>query len=207
MGYPLPMPVSWSFVAALLVTVGLLATAFRVWGRQPAREGGTVLAPRELAFLAAVSDATFPEGGPVAPSGSRAGLPGYADRYAGAVPPATRRLMRALYFLVEHGTLLFPAPGPGGRRRFSLLEREQQVAVLEGWRTSSLFPRRLVFQSLRAILTMGYFADAEVQATLGLVPAAITSPVVEADLLYPPIGRPKSEIRHRVADAPEASAS
>ncbi len=205
MGYPRPMPVSWSLVTVLLVAAGLLAAAYRVWGRQAPREPGRVLAPRELAFVAAVSDATYPEGGPVAPSGTGAGLPAYADLYTASVPPTTRRLMRALFFLVEHATLIFPAPGAGGRRRFSLLDTQQQVAVLEAWRTSSLFPRRLVFQSLRAILTMGYFADDEVQGTLGLVPREIQSPVVEADLLYPPIGRPKSEIRHRAVSAPEGA--
>ena len=75
-----------------------------------------------------------------------------------AAHPRIRLLMHLLFFLIEHATLFFPAPGRGGRRRFSSLALEQRAAVLEGWRTSRLFPRRLVFASLRAILTMGYFA-------------------------------------------------
>ena len=31
---------------------------------------------------------------------------------------------------------------------------------------------------------------------------AIETPVCEADLLYPPVGRPKTEIRHRAVTAP-----
>jgi hypothetical protein len=96
--------------------------------------------------------------------------------------------MRMLFFLVEHATLFFPAPGRGGFRRFSSLSEQQQVAVLESWRSSRLFLRRLVFTSLRAILTMGYFADPAVARGVGLAPYAITSPRCEADLLYPRVG-------------------
>jgi len=35
---------------------------------------------------------------------------------------------------------------------------------------------------------------------IGLAPLAIETPVVDADLLYPPIGQPKSAIRFGVAD-------
>jgi hypothetical protein len=108
--------------------------------------------------------------------------------------------MRLLFFLVEHATLVFPAPGPTGWRRFSALSAGQRVAALEGWRTSRLFPRRLVFNSLRAILTMGYFAHPPVLRALGLAPFAIESPVREADLLYPRVGARPETIPYRRED-------
>jgi hypothetical protein len=108
--------------------------------------------------------------------------------------------MRLLFFLIEHGTLLFPAPGRRGFRRFSSLPREQAAQALEGWRTSRLFPRRLVFVSLRAILTMGFFAHPPVLRQLGIAPRRIESPVCEADLLYPPIGRGPEAIPYTRAD-------
>jgi hypothetical protein len=111
-----------------------------------------------------------------------------------------RLLMRLLFLLIEHATLVFPAPPPGGRRRFSSLSHEQRVAVLDGWRRSPLFLRRLVFTSLRAMLSMGYFASPAVLRRLALAPYDIATPVAEADLLYPPIGRPRSEIRWSAAD-------
>jgi len=95
---------------------------------------------------------------------------------------------------MEHATLLFGAPGLGGRRRFSSLDPEQRGQVLEGWRTSRWFPRRLVFSSLRAILTMGYFSDPVVLRQLGLAAKRIEPPVVEADLLYPRVGAHPSTI-------------
>ncbi|MEW6273481.1 MAG: hypothetical protein AB1689_29735, partial [Thermodesulfobacteriota bacterium] len=101
--------------------------------------------------------------------------------------------------LVEHGTLLFPAPG-FGVARFSSLREDRQVAYLESWQKSRLLQRRLVFVSLRAILTMGYFADPAVLRALGLAPRALTTPVIEADLLWPRIGASPESIALRRED-------
>ena len=111
-----------------------------------------VLAPREAALLRTAGNATFPAGGAISPSGEEVDLAGYTDHWLTLVPPRMRLLMRLLLFLVEHGTLFLPGPGPRGWRRFSSLSKEQQAAVLERWRTSRFYPRRLVFMSLRAIL-------------------------------------------------------
>jgi hypothetical protein len=136
----------------------------------------------------------FPRGGAVAPSGLDAGVPAWCGRWLETLPAGTRLLVRCLFALVEHATLLFPAPGWDGFRRFSALDPERRGQVLEGWRTSRWFARRLVFTSLRAIVTQGYFADAAVLRALRLAPLAIEAPVT-ADALYPPIGQPRSSIR------------
>ena len=159
-----------------------------------------VLAPREVAFLDAAAQATFPPGGAVPPSGRDADVPSYTDRWRDVLHPRIRLLVRLLFFLVEHATLFFPAPAPRGWRRFSSLSSEQQAAALEGWRDSRLFPRRLVFASLRAILAMAYFAHPPVLRQLGLAPLAIETPVCEADLLYPPIGRGRDAIAYGPSD-------
>jgi hypothetical protein len=154
-----------------------------------------VLTRGEVACVGGAAEATFPADGGIPPSGLDADLPGYTDRLMAAAHPRMRLLMHLLFFLIEHATLVFPAPGPGGRRRFSRLDLEQRAAVLEGWRTSRLFPRRLVFASLRAILTMGYFAYPPVLRQLGLAPYAIRTPICEADLWYPRIGASRASIR------------
>jgi len=159
----------------------------------------------EAAFLTAASEALFPRGGAVEPSGLDADIPGYVDRYLGDLPPKLSFLMRCLFLLFEHATLFLRAPGSGGRRRFSALSREQQVAVLERWRSAGIFPMRLVFTSLRAILTMGYLAAPAVLRALRLAPYDIATPVAEADLLYPPIGKGPGAIRFRRSDLTPAS--
>jgi hypothetical protein len=186
----------------LLLLVGLLvAAALRVFAGHP-RAGARYrhLARREVAFLHAAGDATFPRGGAIPASGSDADVAGYADRWLAASTPRIRLLMHLLFFLVEHATVFAPAPGWGGWRRFTSLSPEQRIAVLDGWRQSRHFPRRLVFTSLRAVLTMGYFSHPPVLRQLRLAPLAIDTPVCEADLLYPPIGRPPEAIRYTAAD-------
>jgi hypothetical protein len=155
------------------------------------------LSRRDAALVAAAAEALFPRGGAVPPSGLDAGVPAWCGRWLGALPAGTRLLVRCLFALVEHATLLFPAPGWDGFRRFSALDPERRGQVLEGWRTSRWFLRRLVFTSLRAIVTQGYFADAAVLRALGLAPFAIEAPVTTADTLYPPIGQPSTRVRFR----------
>jgi hypothetical protein len=136
----------------------------------------------------------------VSRSGLDAGIPSFVDRYLGIVTPQTRTLMRLLFFLIEHGSLIFPAPGLGGFRRFSALAPPQQAAYLSAWQRSRFFPRRVVFVSLRALLTMAYFADPGVLRALGLAPRAIATPVCEADLLWPAIGRTPETMQLSRAD-------
>jgi len=159
-----------------------------------------VLRRNEVALLTAVSEAMFPPGGHIPASGVDANLPDYIDRWMSVSSKQTRVLMHLLYFLIEHATVIFPAPGRAGRRRFSALDFDQRVAVLQGWGESSLYLRRLVFVSLRSILTMGYFAHPPVLRKLGVAPLAIESPICEADLLYPRIGERSTEITLDIAD-------
>jgi hypothetical protein len=186
----------WLLLAAAL-GYGLVRV---FWGHPRPQGSHAVLARRELAFLRAAANATFPPGGAIPTSGEDADLVSYTDRWLVMVQPRQRLLIRLLFFLVEHATLFFPAPGPRGWRRFSSLGHAQQMAVLDGWRTSRFFPRRLVFMSLRAIVTMGYLAHPAVLRQLGLAPLDLETPVCEADLLFPPIGRGPAAIRYSRAD-------
>jgi hypothetical protein len=198
-------------VVAMLLLVLLLLVglgAYRFFAGYP-RPPVTLcaLAPREYATVGAAALATYPRGGAIVPSGLDAAVPLHVDRFVAAQRPGTRLLMRLLFVLVEHASLVFPVRGRGGFRRFSALDGEQQVDYLRGWQRSRLLPRRLVFVSLRAILTMGYFADPAVLRALGLAPRRIATPVCDADLLWPPIGERPDAIRHRPGDVTPAAAA
>jgi hypothetical protein len=182
-----------------LVALGYAASRVFLGYPHPPRPM-VVLARSEVAFVAGAAEATFPAGGGIPASGLDADLPGYTDRLMAAAHPRIRFLMHLLFFLVEHATLCFPAPGRAGRRRFSSLPLEQRTAALEGWRTSGLHPRRLVFASLRAILTMGYFAHPAVLRQLGLAPYDVRTPIRDVDLWYPRIGASRASIRLTPAD-------
>ena len=186
----MPAMLVWIVLAAVLVWVAIRVTCgYPV----PARRYRVLIRP-EVASLTSVSEAMFPPGGHIRSSGLDADLPDYIDRWMAVSQPRVRLLMHLLFFFVEHATLLFPAPGRHRRRRFSSLGLEQRVAVLGAWGESGLYLRRLVFMSLRSILTMGYFAHPPVLWQLGVAPLAIDTPICEADLLYPPIGRLPTDI-------------
>jgi hypothetical protein len=194
------MVVPMSLAALLIPLLALAYGAYRfLAGYPPPPVGLAVLAPREYATVAAAALASYPRGGAIEPSGLDAGIPAHVDRFVAAQPPATRLLMRLLFVLVEHATLVFPAPGLGFAR-FSSLREDQQVAYLQSWQRSRLLPRRLVFVSLRAILTMGYFADPAVLRALGLAPRAIATPAIEADLLWPRVGASPQSIAVRAGE-------
>lgn len=162
------------------------------------------LSSHEQAFVRAALDTVFPAGGEIASSGTQAGGVAHVDRYVASLSPRSRVLIRLLFFLLEHATLFFPAPGWDGIRRFSRLSPAQREVVLDGWGRSPLAARRAVFQSLRAIVTMAYFANPAVLRGMGLAPLEMESPVIDADLLFPPIGQPKSAIRFVPADRDRA---
>ena len=186
--------------------IALLA-ARRVWGGYPQPAAPPrALARRELALLTAAADGVFPPGGAIAASGSDADVAERTDIWIAEVAPMMRTLMRLLFFLMEHATLIFPAPGRGGFRRFSSLDAEQREAVLRAWAESSLPPRRLVFHSLRAVLGMSYLADPSVLRDLGLAPRDVEPGYCEADLLFPPIGHGPEAIRIEPEDLRDVEA-
>ena len=160
----------------------LIVCALAAWlviriavGYPPLDRSYRMLRRSEVALLASVSEAMFPPGGHIPSSGLDANLPDYIERWMSMSSKQTRVLMHLLFFLIEHATAIVPAPGRGGRRRFSGLGFDQRVAVLQGWGESSLYLRRLVFVSLRSILTMGYFAHPPVLRKLGVAPCASSS--------------------------------
>lgn len=180
---------------AIVLFVLLLLLVRRVFfGYAKSERRFAVLARREVALIEATAEVMFPAGGAIPFSGLDADLPGYADRFLAAIEPGVRRQIRALFALFEHVTLVFPAPGWRGWKRFSSLSYEQREIVLNGWSQSPNFARQLVFTALRAVLTMGYLGHPEVMRRLRLAPYAFESPILEADLLYPRLGEHPSTI-------------
>ena len=164
------------------------------------------LSRREYAFVEAAAESMFPRGGALEPSGRDAGVARYVDGFVASQPRRLRVLMHLLVFLCEYAAVFFPLGGRGGFRPFTRLSPEARVRYLDSWRTSSWAPRRLVFTSLRAIVTLGYLADPVVLRALGLAPKAIESPVCEADLLWPRVGERRDQIPYRREDLTDPSA-
>jgi len=146
-------------IAAAFALALLALLARELWlGYPPARFVAAALSKKEQAVLAATAEAFFPRGGAL-PSAEQAGVVPYVDRMMHDMPRRQRILLRLLFVLVEHGSLLF---GPVHRRmtRQSVADR---IATLRAWELSSLYFRRLSFLSLRTLMTLAYFGDAAVR--------------------------------------------
>jgi hypothetical protein len=181
----------WCAVLGALLLL-FLAQRLRLGYPRP-RTPHQILSRGEAAFLDAAAATFFPAGGAMALSGLEADLPARTDRYLTSLPERQRGLIRALLLLFEHATLVFPASGFGGFRRFSSLAPAERLEVLESWAGSRLYLRRTGFTALKAVLLMAYFGHPECLRQLGLSPWEMPEALCEADLLYPPmIGEPPS---------------
>lgn len=193
-------------VSLLFIALAVLLIIRRIFFGYPAPTTRfSVLAAREVSFISSTSEVMFPADGAIPFSGVEADIPSYADRFLSALEPRIRWQIRALFALFEHATLVFPAPGWTGLRRFSSLSFEQRELVLQGWSQSPQFLRQIIFTALRAVLTMGYLGHPVVMRHLRVAPYAIETPVCEADLLYPAIGAHPDQIPYTESDLSEPS--
>ena len=184
----------WLIFAVLALAATLLVR--RLAFRYPESRGRFQhLSRAEACFLDSAAEIMFPAGGVIPLSGIEANLPRYIDGYFAVLHSRKKTQIRLLFMLFEHGTLLFPAPGRFGWRRFSSLGSEQRAGVFHAWRSSRWFVRRLLFTALRSVLTMGYLGNPVALRFLNLAPFDFESPICEADLLYPRVGEGPETIR------------
>ncbi len=172
----------------LAIIAGVLIHQRCYAGYPPAPAGLGVLNRGEAAFVAAAAEVMFPTSAPLAVSGAEARLPHFVDRYLDGLPRMQRLEIRALFGLLEHGTLCFPGPEPGGRGRFSSLSAASRIAILERLAEHRSGLMRLLVTALRAVFVLGYLGHPANLAALGLAPFAIEPVVSEAELLFPRIG-------------------
>jgi hypothetical protein len=124
------------------------------------------LSRKEQAILAAAADALFPPGGPIPLSGTDAGAIPYLDAYVGRVDRTQRALMRLLFQAVEHGPWLL---GPR-LSRFTRLGVADRIVYMRKLAKSDLYFLRVIFLSLRVMLTMAYLANDEVARRMRIEP-------------------------------------
>jgi hypothetical protein len=153
------------FLAAGIGAVVLAALWRGFGGYAPAKKPFKYLSRMDAAVIEAAAEATFPKGGDVTPSYADARVVEYCDDYIMWLPASQRILIRLLFVLFEHATIVFVP----SLRRMSSLSLEARVKYLEDWDQSPIYLRRMAFQSLRAILCMAYLADDEVNRQIGNV--------------------------------------
>jgi hypothetical protein len=112
------------------------------------------------AVVAASADAMFPPSGPIPVSGTDAGVVAYFFAHVAALPFGKRVLFTLLLLFLQLSPFVF---GPR-RTRFTRLTPEERARHLREMDRSPLFLRRAASQSLKFVLTLGYFACSRVDA-------------------------------------------
>jgi hypothetical protein len=110
--------------------------------------------------IAATGEAVFPENDLGAPDWKSTELVARTLEYIDELPPPQRRLICALFLLVELAAILVVF----GFRRFSRLPVERRTELIRGWRRSRFLPLRLIGDSLKAAVTMIYMSHPSVIA-------------------------------------------
>ncbi len=159
----------------------LAALAFVVWrgflGYPPKNSNYQYLSAAEAAFLDAANEVIFPAGGAIEASYIDAQVTQYTNDYLGWHTRRNRLLMHALFYLLEHATLLFVP----SLQRMSSLPLAAREKYMKSWESSDIYLKRLVFTSLRSILTMAYCAHPTVEKQMGIFrPEACVKNKVEA---------------------------
>ena len=126
----------------------------------------TMLSRREQTILAAIGNAFFPPKGPIAVSGTEAGVVRYFDRYLARSARLQRVLMRLLFTFIE----LSPFPFGPRRKPFTKLDHADRLTLLDGMSKSRIYFRRVSFISIRALMTMAYLSDGRVAQAMGMAP-------------------------------------
>jgi hypothetical protein len=142
-----------SGLSAVAVTAG--SVAYRVggvWWDQTAAAHLKVLSADEARIVAAMADAMFPDDGWGMPNGIEAGVIEALDDYLAAIDRETANLLRLLIHAIDDMSVMRNL----GMTRFHKRSREERVAILRAWDTSSISVRRGAFQGLKFVMCMGY---------------------------------------------------
>lgn len=108
------------------------------------------------------AEALFPKNAEGAPDFEQTAIAPRLGRYLVDLPPETRRLILLLFCLIELIPLFL-----GRFRRFSRLPVETHLRLVQSWRGSSIYPVRVVGESVKAVLSMMYLSHPDALRFMG----------------------------------------
>jgi hypothetical protein len=135
--------------------VGLGWATGQLWGHRPmAAIDSPFLGSAGRRTLEGALEALLPEGAAVETVAAD------VDRFLAAGDPVIGGQLVLALGALEH-------LGGAGFRRFSRLSRDERTAVLEGWRTSALGPKRRIADALRRVALFSWYARPETWDRIG----------------------------------------
>jgi hypothetical protein len=118
---------------------------------------------REYAIMNTVAERLLHADGRIGPGAQQIDVAVNVDSVVGGWDAGAQRQLRTMLRLFEHGTYLFDLR----RKRFTHLSAAQQDRYLEGWMTSTLGVRRIVFRTLKYLAAIGFYRDPRTWRRLG----------------------------------------
>ena len=118
--------------------------------------------------LDAVGEVVFPANDVGAPGWREVGAVEHGIAWMRELPPEPRRLLAALFVLVE---LAGPLLLTGSPRRLSRLPPERRLRLVERLRASKRYPLRVIGDSLKSVATIAWLSDRRALAWLGVFKA------------------------------------
>jgi|GEM_PF-530997 len=127
-----------------------------------------VLTAAEARILKSIGQAMFPREARGLPDGSDARLTEAVDDLLAMALPFERAQLRALIQLYDRGFAVF-----AGRPSARLVDAdaEQVGEYLRTWEESPTYTRRMIFEALRSVALMAWFASDRVKAEVGITAA------------------------------------
>jgi gluconate 2-dehydrogenase subunit 3-like protein len=118
---------------------------------------------REYAIMNTVAERLLNADGRIGPGTQQIDVAANVDAVVAGWDADAQRQLRTILRLFEHGTYLFDLR----RKRFTHLSTAQQDRYLEGWMTSTLGARRIVFRTLKCLAAIGFYRDPRTWRRLG----------------------------------------
>lgn len=151
-------------VGAGVLTLGAIAYRITVLPKGAPAVAGGVLTAQEMLTVEALALGYFPPGNPMGIDARDAGVAGYVDRYIAQMSPIDQKIVRALIWAYDQGTVM-----AGRWKPARLMTPEEAGTYLRSWETSRFGWRRDLGMSLRTVLGMAYFAHPVPKEALGIV--------------------------------------
>lgn len=129
----------------------------------PVPEKYTVLSRLEQRIAQAMSNAVFPPGGALTPSGEDLGVSRFFDGYLKELPRGMRIGLRAFLLAFE----LLPFFFIFKLKRFSKLTEADKERYFDAWQYHRIFWFRAAIMAVKSICCFCYFADNTVREQIG----------------------------------------
>ncbi len=132
--------------------------------RNRAKSGFSLLSEDEAKFIDALSETHFPQDNALGVAGSEVAITAGVDGWLSGMGADEQTIVRTLLVVVDR----WPQLSLSHMSRFSALSLEKRVAMIRSWETGHSDVKRGLAELLRTVVSLHFFEDTRVLASIGL---------------------------------------